>query len=146
MNSHQVIITLVACGFLIVFVCAWLLMTWTLAHFCGWTVLAKSYRARYRPEGLRFSRRSLYIVPFTRYHGCLNVTLSSEGIYMIPSFFFRFAHPGLLIPWSAVGQLQQKKFLLTHCYFPIDAAGKHLQLYLPSSAGTWIEHNLPNET
>jgi hypothetical protein len=132
---------LLAMPFLVVGWCLFLL--WVVSHVSGWAKLAKSHRADHRPDGMTFHMRSLHFAPGMGYNNCLSVVLAQTGVYMVPFFLVRFAHPALLIPWSRVGTLQRGRFLfLKWHYLPIYAAGRRFRLFLPKSAKEWIERDL----
>lgn len=117
----------------------WLLITGVVSMIGGWHRLAREFPAIHRPDGLNFRRRSLHIRPFTNYNHCINVTLSSVGIYLVPMWIFRCFHPPLLIPWDKVGAMQSRRVVWrTYYSVPIEAGGKSIQLGLPPSAEEWV--------
>jgi hypothetical protein len=112
-----------------------------------WRALAQQHRANEQPEGKYFRGRSAYIVPQGHYWHCLNATLAATGIYLVPSFLFRFAHPPILIPWHAVKKMETKQRFYSSadfCLLTIEAAGQQVALDLPASARSWIEENVPS--
>jgi len=89
------------------FAILWLLVTGLIAAAGGWGGLAERYAAPYgfEPERrLRFQTvllRRLRWFP-ARYRGSMNVGLGTAGLHLAPLAVFRFHHPPLLIPWSAI--------------------------------------------
>ena len=128
-------------AFVPVFACFWLIVSSVIAGFSGWKAMAGQYRAARRPEGIHYRWRSMYLSSFTAYSGCVNVTLSSEGVFLVPSLLFRFGHAPLLIPWERIGALQRKSFIFSRCFLPIHSAESDWKLYLPCSAEAWIERH-----
>ena len=120
----------------------WCFVLWLLSRIGGWKKIAERYRATGRPEGERYRWRSMQIRPFMNYNGGLEVTLSRQGVYLVPFAMFRMGHEPLLIPWSCVGPLEEKSVLFFKGYMlPIEAAGKSLRLYLPAAAKEWLAAN-----
>ena len=133
-------------AFLAAFASMWTGIIWLISRIGGWARLAKEYRAELRREGMHFSMRSLHIAPMTGYNRCLEVTLSRDGIYLVPFALFRFGHAPLLIPWDRVGKLEERRFLIRRYILPIQAAGMSLRLDVPSSVADWMSANLPGST
>ena len=130
---------LVGLGFLAVFPLWWSLVLWMISRIGGWASLAGKYAAGRRPEGVNYSWRSMRISPLMGYNNCLEVTLSREGIFMVPFVLFRAGHRPLLIPWSCIGSLEEGR--ARSCYFPIEAAGRKARLWVPCSAREWMRAN-----
>jgi hypothetical protein len=141
MSTREPLDPLVFFAFMPVFVCFWLIVSSVVAEFSGWKAMARQYRATRRPEGIRYRWRSMYLSAFTAYSGCINVTLSPEGVFTVPSLPFWFRHPPLLIPWRYVGALQRKSFIFPRCFLPIRSTQNEWKLYVPCSAGAWIERH-----
>jgi hypothetical protein len=141
MSTREPLDPLVFCAFLPVFAFFWLIVSAVIAEMSGWKAMASQCRAVRRPEGIRYLWRSMYLSSYGAYSACINVTLSSEGIFMVPSLPFRFRHPPLLIPWHRVGSLQRKRFIFQRCFLPIRAAETEWKLYVPCSAQRWMERH-----
>ncbi len=117
----------------------WLLITGLVSLTGGWHLLVREFPAIHRPDGLNFRCRSLHIRPLANYNRCINVTLSSVGIYLVPMWIFRCFHAPLLIPWDKVGAMQSRRVgWRTYYSVPIEAGGKSIRLGLPPSAEEWV--------
>lgn len=71
----------------------------------GWHRLATRFRTSDRPRGATYRFASVYIragaLPVS-YANCVMVTVNPSGVRLAVFFPFRFMHPPLFIPWSAV--------------------------------------------
>lgn len=104
------------------FVAIWLLIITMLSHLGGWSELARQYR---EPPGQE--RESLAYFPMASaglwrpwmplpvsYNNCLVVDVARAGVHLRTWRIFRFLHPPLFIPWTAMERLQPGRFL----FFP----------------------------
>lgn len=111
-------------------------LTFVISRF-GWSRLAETHPGGPSPPyGRPLRRRSGKIGWFTNYNGCLNVTLSSEGIYIVPMWMFRLFHSPLLLPWSGVRGVEEHRIVFwrqTRLVFE-DHGGPRFVLYLPTDA------------
>ena len=89
--------------FLLVFAGMWLFMSALFSLTGGWSSLASQFRASERPEGttIRSQVKQFGMIPENR---VTHMVVSSAGLYLYASLFFRFMHPPLLIPWSSIGK------------------------------------------
>lgn len=130
--------------FPVYFIGMWSFVLWLLSRIGGWAKMAEKYRAQACPEGPLYRWRSMQIRPFMNYNSSLDVTLSPQGVHMVPFVMFRIGHEPLLIPWSCVGPLEETNFLFFKtCLVPMEAAGKRMRLSLPVSAREWLAVNRP---
>jgi hypothetical protein len=100
------------------FVAVWLLVTGLLSLIGGWHALADRYA---EPDGFdvevserfRFRSISLRQPPWfpASYRGCVTIAVTPGGLYLAVLFFFRFRHPPLLIPWTAIVRCEEGTFL-----------------------------------
>jgi hypothetical protein len=97
----------------IMFVGMWLGIS-ALLSLGGWRALAKTYRHTARPEGkpFPFSAMSLGV---TRYKGCVLAHLNDKGLALSVYLPFRFCHPNLFIPWSAVIDCHRERHGFRDC-------------------------------
>lgn len=73
------------------------------------------------------------------YRSCLNVSLSREGMYVVPLLLFRMFHPPLLLPWRCVTSVGESRILFTHLNeVCCESEGRQLQLFLPPSVAPAI--------
>ena len=104
--------------------------------------LAKVYPGSKRPsDGRTFRWRSGRIGAWMNYNNCLNVTVARAGIYVVPALLFRWFQPPVLLPWSGVKSVEEKRVLFsrfTSVQFA-DAAGWRVALFLPDEALADIE-------
>lgn len=80
----------------------WLAISWVLACTGGWRALAKRYRNATRRAGKLFPFASVGMRLGVGYGNCVFVRVDSEGIGVSVFPLFRFFHPKLFIPWSAI--------------------------------------------
>ena len=122
------------------FVLVWFGLTGLLAHFGGWASLARRYRATRRPDGRRFRFASgsmgSRILPVS-YGGCLFVTANDEGLYLSILFLFRFQSPPLLIPWSEMESVTEKRFIMS-TYTAIRVRDQWPTISLRGRAGHYV--------
>ena len=91
--------------FLPAFVVFWLAICGVLSLLSGWYHLAERFKSDELIDGERFRFRSGSIGWGTfpvNYGGCLFATVGPKGFALSVLFPFRFLHPRLVIPWSAV--------------------------------------------
>lgn len=94
-------------------VVVWLGMSALIARMAGWARLAQKFRTQDDQEGQRFSFTSgsmgIRIWP-VNYGNCMFVTVNSRGIRLALLFPFRFQHPPLFLPWSAVESVTERHY------------------------------------
>lgn len=110
--------TVVALVAPLAFVVIWVLTTGFISMIGGWHALADRYGA---PDGfevepeqrLRFRSILLRRLPWfpARYRGCVTISLTPAGCHLAVLFVFRFRHPPLLIPWSAMARCEEGSLL-----------------------------------
>ena len=119
----------VVCG--IGFWCCVLAMV---SYVGGWHSLAKTYRdeaTSFRiaagEEGRRFRWASLSMGPSyfpTNYGSCVNLVIDDHGIGLKVSLIFRFLHPPLLIPWSAIEKCELDKLFFFYWRATVHLIGR----------------------
>jgi hypothetical protein len=67
----------------------------------GWTALAAKYRNDQWPDGRTFRMQSARF-NWADYNGGLTIRVCPEGLGLAIWRIFRFGHPSLFIPWSAL--------------------------------------------
>ena len=102
--------------FVPLFILVWLAVSATLSFFGGWHALAKRFRSDQPIDGERFRYRSGEVgwgqFPVS-YRACLTLTVGPSGFSLAVLLAFRFLHPRLVIPWSAVERCERVKYWLT---------------------------------
>jgi hypothetical protein len=121
-----------------VVVCFCLFVSSRIAEASGWKLMASRYAAERRPHGVRYFWRSMRLTAFLRYRHCINVTLSTAGVYLVPSLLFRFGHTPLLVPWDRVGAVEHRHYV---CVLPIRTDSGIWKLFLPCSVADWIQRH-----
>jgi len=104
--------------FLPLFIGGWLGISCLLSLLGGWHALAKKYRCTTSSSGKLFSFASVGLglgaFPVS-YRSCLFVRLNSVGMELSVFPVFRFFHPKLFIPWSAVSDCRRERFWFMNC-------------------------------
>ena len=104
--------------FLPLFIGGWLAVSCFLSLVGGWHALAKRYRCTTSAPGKLYSFASMGLgrglFPVS-YGSCLFVRLDSAGIALSVFPLFRFFHPKLFIPWSAVSDCKRERFWFMNC-------------------------------
>ena len=90
----------------------WVFVLWLLSELSGWRKLAAVYRAERPPSGRRLSMQGGW-VGSTLYRGCLTIYTSHEGLYVSLWPVFRFREPPLFIPWSAIHNAREKRWIFS---------------------------------
>jgi hypothetical protein len=105
--------------FPIFFVAMWVGIIGAIGEMGGWGELARLYRepaGTVRAPVQRFSmgsldlRRGTFSLPMN-YGNCVVVEIAAAGLHLRTWFPFRFRHPPLLIPWSAMERVQTGRIL-----------------------------------
>jgi hypothetical protein len=107
MQSQQLPVFLFAL-FPLVFVALWCFVCLLLSFVGGWRRLALSYATDQPPRGTPFCWQS-GTIGFVQYRNCLNFDVAEEGLYLSAVWLFRLGHRTLLIPWSAINDVQQQQ-------------------------------------
>ncbi|HEU4884733.1 MAG TPA: hypothetical protein VFT45_20925 [Longimicrobium sp.] len=119
MNETQELPLWIIPLFPIFFAAMWFGITGALGALGGWGELARLYREpadMVRAPVQRFSmgsvdlRRGTFSLPMN-YSNCVVVEISAAGLHLRTWLPFRFRHPPLLIPWSAMERVQTGTFL-----------------------------------
>ncbi|RYU95887.1 hypothetical protein [Emticicia agri] len=85
----------------------WVALLKIIAHLSGWNTLKHTYETTYTHNEINYFGVSGKIGGFY-YNSILNVSLSEAGVYLSVRPLFRFGHPFLLIPWSAIKNIREK--------------------------------------
>lgn len=117
-----------------------------MAFASGWRTLAKKF-----PAPLGFGEGKFYTgqsgrLSIFNYNSVLRIGVSAQGLYLACVVPFHFSHPPILIPWSQIKTLQQKKVLAWQVFvFKIGAPRiTDITLYnvrIIESAGQWLSPN-----
>ncbi|HEX2210844.1 MAG TPA: hypothetical protein VHG93_24385 [Longimicrobium sp.] len=121
-------IVLIVLGFLVFFPLMWFGVTGLLSVLGGWHELGASYAAgpaarEGRPAGRWVTggmQRMLFPVS---YRNCLNVSLYADGFGLSVARVFRFRHPPLFIPWTAVGDCEERGSFWRYTRITLHASG-----------------------
>ncbi len=93
--------------FPLAFVALWCFVVVLLSLVGGWRRLALTYATDQPPRGTAFRWQS-GTIGFVQYRNCLNIYVANEGLYFSAVWLFRLGHKTLLIPWSAINDVQQQ--------------------------------------
>jgi hypothetical protein len=103
--------------FLPAFVVLWIVICGTISLMGGWHNLSETFKSNESLDGERFRFRSASfgwkLFPVS-YGGCLFATVGSNGFALSVLPPFRFMHPRLVIPWSAVERCEEVKSWFTN--------------------------------
>jgi hypothetical protein len=101
-----------------------------LSRLGGWWELARRFKNADDIDGERFRFRSGSLgwgVFPVNYGSCLFATVGRGGFSLSILFPFRFMHPPLLIPWSAVERCEQVRFwFVRHTAVHVTGFGRRL--------------------
>lgn len=97
------------------FVGMWLLMSALFALTGGWLFLARRFRAGRRPEGRRLRGEVRRLGPVAE-NNITHMIVSDSGLYLYSSLLFRFMRPALLIPWTEVRFVRERRMLWWRSY------------------------------
>jgi hypothetical protein len=135
--------------FPLLFLVGWLAISAFLSRAGGWQDLAKRYASQAAIAGKRFWFTSLLTGSSSfpvRYSSCLFVSVGRQGIRISPLFLFRFMHPPLVIPWSAIESVTEDEGrALT--YTGVQIRGFQYKLRFPRGVGQSIldfQNRTPN--
>jgi hypothetical protein len=135
---------LAALVFPVFFVTLWVAVTFALSR-SGWHAFALKYPATVNPAEKRYTvRRASFSSPLAGYRNAINAVFLPEGLYLSPVFVFRAFHTPILIPWSAVKQVFEKRDWLGRRYtIRIEDDGRKLDLHLSKKVEGALRHHCP---
>ena len=90
----------------------WVFVLWLLSELSRWRKLAAVYRADRPPFGRCLPMQGGWVGD-TLYTRCLTIYTSPEGLYVSLWPIFRFRQPPLFIPWGAIHNRREKRWLLS---------------------------------
>jgi hypothetical protein len=99
---------LVVVGLILLAVGGWCYASYVLSHIGDWAELASRFRVTNAPQGKSFYMQAGR-VGAVGYRGCLTIRLATEGLYLAANPFLPIGHPPLLIPWSELHDIREKK-------------------------------------
>ena len=121
----------------------WLIIECILSLVSGWHSLSKLYRSNAKSSGKRFSAATMLLgsglMPLS-YRSCMIIRVDQAAISLSVFPLFRFFHPKLLIPWSAVSSCRQERFWFFECT-SIDLIEPQIQMRFLGKAGKEILQN-----
>lgn len=99
-----------AIAFPLIFISTWCVVFTLLARLGGWSQLARHFGAERQPQGKAFRLQSGK-VGWVNYNNCWTIILTPNALYLAMPWIFGFQHPPLLIPWSELHNLSEKKIM-----------------------------------
>ena len=109
--------TLFVAIFPVYFVTLWLVLGTIISYVGGWFSLAKLYRTRLPFNGVTCGMQSGQMRWLANYNNVLTLGASRDGLYLASMFLFRFMHPPLLVPWSAIKVRRSKGWFFEYATF-----------------------------
>ena len=81
----------------------------------GWAGLSKryAYNNPFEGKGLCISGAR---INWVNYNGVLSFKANEQGLYIVPIAIFKFFHPPVLIPWTAISKAKLQKILFIEQY------------------------------
>lgn len=113
----------------------WCGAVWLVGTLGGWRDLARAFPASEsaREDAIRFSGASLMLgrglVPLGSYRNAVTVTIEPSGLGFRTMFLFRFGHPAIKVPWSAVKGYQNGSTLGRRWIRMNIANGEEIRIY-----------------
>lgn len=98
-------------SFLVAFPAGWCFVLFVISWIGGWRRLARRFPAAGRPTGGETYYLLSGSMGMAQARGTLILTIAPAGLYLTNLFLFRPFHPPLLLPWSGVRTLEQRKSL-----------------------------------
>ena len=96
------IVLFILVAFPIFFSALWIGITLAMSFIGGWRNLARHYPAAEKPLDGRELRHVTGMFGVASYKHVLTVVTTAEGLYIANRKVFRFGHPSLFIPFTAV--------------------------------------------
>ena len=122
------------------FILMWLAISAALSLMGGWHSLAERFKSGEEVEGERYRFRSgemgFGMVPVS-YGACLFVTVGPTAFSLSVLFVFRFLHPRLVIPWSAVERCERVRYWLMN-RVAVHVEGFDRRILFPGAVGERI--------
>ncbi|MBK9736981.1 MAG: hypothetical protein IPO92_19330 [Saprospiraceae bacterium] len=97
--------------FCIIFPLIWGSVLLILSRYSGWSSLVNIYSATSTPDELM---ECSGIIGGVNYTSTLRYSVEDEGLYLKPTFFFVIGHQPLFIPWHAIDNYSNGRFLLMY--------------------------------
>lgn len=122
------------------FAIVWFGLCAGLSLMSGWFHFGARFKSDEEIDGERFYFRSAALgwrAWPVGYRNCLFVTVGSRGFAVSVLFLFRFLHPRLVIPWSAVERCEDVKFWFLKCV-AVRIAGFNRQILFRDDLGAKI--------
>ena len=113
----------------------WVTISFLFGYVSGWSELAKQYRTSQSPPN-NLSSMNTGRVGWVNFKGCLNIGVTSQGLYLSVFPLFSLGHPPLLIPWSAVTRAEHTKFMFQEGYRLYIGSPLITKMHLPKHALT----------
>ncbi len=113
-------------GFTIFFAAMWTGVLHLIAAIGGWSRLARVYpgsalaksgagsQGGQAAKGQSYNWVSMQLGWFGQYSSVLTVSVTAQGLHIVPIIFFKIAHPPLLIPWPAITACKTRRLLFAH--------------------------------
>jgi hypothetical protein len=89
------------------FIVVWVLITFIISRM-GWADLVQSYKYESKFIGQRVGFITAFINK-VQYKNALILRYNAEGIYLEPIFLFRLFHPPILVPWTEITEVRNKR-------------------------------------
>ncbi|MDB5811558.1 MAG: hypothetical protein JWN94_3680 [Betaproteobacteria bacterium] len=127
--------------FVLSFIVFWLVICGLLAFAGGWRELAARFKSDSPLEGEQFRFEWIAVgsglFPVA-YRNCVFATVGPQAFSISLLWLFRFLHPRLVIPWSAVERCEPTKLWFVKC-IAVQVAGTSRRLLFVSRLGSKMQ-------
>lgn len=132
---------LIVLAFLVFFPLMWFGITGLLSAIGGWRELGSQYAAgpaarEGRVVGVWVTGGMQRMIFPVSYRNCLNVRLYQDGFWLGVAMPFRFMHPPLFIPWTAVRDCEQGGVIWRYTKISLHTSG--VRILIGGGAGREI--------
>lgn len=97
------------------FACLWIFITFVLSQ-SAWAKLAKHFKFDGPFEGTRIGVTISARINEVSYSNVLIMKCNAQGLYLYTVVMFKLFHPPILIPYSAIVRVTEKKFLFSRSH------------------------------
>ena len=129
--DQTTLIAAIVVGFPLFFGALWCGVLFLLSRVSGWSRLADTYGRGETPTGAQALAWQSGMVGFVSYRNCLHLRATPAGLWLSLAWPLNVGHRPLLIPWNAMHERRETKFLWHRATQVEVGQGKRVRLRLP---------------